>query len=248
MTVVTLADMTPAQREGWEVLLHLGTQLAEECCLIGGQLVWLHAQEHGVDPPRSTEDIDVLMDVRTRTDAIRRACLLLDNVGFSLAGISPDGIGHRFTRPASAGGQVVFDILAPDHLGTRSDLTTTPPARTVEVPGGRTAIDGAEAVEVSVDGHVGTVRRPPLLATIFLKAAATTIPGRHNPDRDWSDLAFLLCLVSDPIGLAAQLSQSEAAKLRRRLTRLLDRRHPAWRNCGDRADLGHTTLQFLIDS
>jgi hypothetical protein len=38
--------------------------------------------------------------------------------GFELDGISPDGIGLRFVKDASAGpGRIVFDILVPEGLG-----------------------------------------------------------------------------------------------------------------------------------
>ena len=51
MSPVRLDGMTPAQHLGWVTLLDLSAQLADDWCLVGGQLVWLHAQEAGVQPP-----------------------------------------------------------------------------------------------------------------------------------------------------------------------------------------------------
>src|SRR5690349_13634160 len=99
---------------------------------------------------------------------------------------------HRYQR-GTAPGTLKVDVLAPDNLGTRVDLTTTPPGRTVEVPGGRQAIQRTETVHVELDGRAGTVRRPSLLGAIIGKAAALSIQTAP-PDRHYRDLAFLLSL------------------------------------------------------
>lgn len=250
MTTVALGSMSPAQRQGWRVLLDLGDVLESGWCLLGGQLVWLLAAEHGADPPRATDDVDVVVDVRTHPDGLRRLCGWLEDVhGFVLDGISPEGIGHRYARDAVPGpGRVLFDVLAPDHLGPRADLTTTPPARTLEAPGARAALDDAERLDVELEGRAGFVWRPPLLAAIGAKAATTAIPVRAAPERDWSDAAFLLTLVADPLAAATALD----AKARRRLRRLdplLDESHWAWRQLGrERARFGHTVLRILLAS
>lgn len=74
MSPVVLTGMTPAQQQGWKVLLDLAVEFSTGWCLVGGQMVWLHALEHGVEPPRATEDIDVVVDVRAARGAIRRLC------------------------------------------------------------------------------------------------------------------------------------------------------------------------------
>jgi hypothetical protein len=148
--------------------------------------------------------------------------------------------------PGTRLGRVVFDVLAPDNVGERADRTTTPPARTLSVPGGRTALDDTEAVPVMLGERSGTVPRPGLLAAILVKASATTIPVRSNPERDWADIAFLLTLVPDPIGMANALTSGRLRRLRV-VEPLLDDRHPAWWPLRDRAELGQATLRFLLD-
>jgi hypothetical protein len=122
--------MTPAQKEGWNVLLDFTRDLSIEWCLLGGQMVWLLASEHGVDPPCATEDMDVVVDLRADAAGIKRLCRWLERHNFELEGINSEGIGHRYGRKADPGpGNVLFDLLAPDNLGPHADLTTSPPAR-----------------------------------------------------------------------------------------------------------------------
>jgi len=247
MATVVLTGLSPAQDEGWQTLLDLAEAFPAGWCLVGGQLVWLLAAEHGAVPPRATDDVDVVVDVRAEPAGVRTVCSWLESRGLELEGINAHGIGHRYVRPADPGpGMVIFDVLAPDNVGPRAKLTTSPPARTVAAPGGRLALNSAEAVRVSIGGRAGTVMRPSLLAAILVKAAATTLATRTNRDRDWTDAAFLLSLVPDPIAMTAELVRADRTRLRR-LTPLLDSGHAAWRPLGDeRARLGHATLEFLV--
>jgi hypothetical protein len=38
--------MTPAQHDGWKLLLDLGDESVSTWCLVGGQMVWLLAAEY----------------------------------------------------------------------------------------------------------------------------------------------------------------------------------------------------------
>ena len=148
--LIPLDSMTPAQTGGWRVLLDLYDAFPEGWCVIGGQIVWLLAREHGVAPIRATEDVDVVVDIRSDQRLIRRLCAWLESRDFDLEGISVDNIGHRYASTTYSGpGKVAFDILAPDNVGARATLTTSPPARTVSAPGTRSALDTAEPVEIS---------------------------------------------------------------------------------------------------
>lgn len=244
--LIPLSSMTPSQEEGWRVLLDLYEAFPGGWCIIGGQMVWLLAREHGVEPVRVTEDIDVVVDIRADQQLITRMCAWLEAREFSLDGISADNIGHRYVSTAYNGpGKVAFDILAPENVGDRADLTTSPPARTVSAPGTRDALDAAEPLEILLGDRSGHVPRPALISAILAKAAATRIPVRANPERDWADLAFLLTLIPDPVSTAAQLSNRQRRKLRA-VSALLGEDHPAWRPLGPRSRLGIAALQFLV--
>jgi hypothetical protein len=75
----------------------------------------------------------------------------------------PDGLVHRLKGYVDSD-QIVIDVLAPDNVGSRADLTTSPPGRTIQVPGGTQALSRAEHVRVAVGGRVGLIPRPNLLA------------------------------------------------------------------------------------
>jgi len=247
MAPVILSSMTPTQEEGWRTLLDLYQNFLSGWCLIGGQMVWLLAIEQGIEPIWLTDDVDVAVDIRADQEAIRRLCAWLESRHFRLEGIDTDGIGHCYLSTTYPGpGQVKFDVLAPDNVGQRADLTTSPPARTVSAPGTRYALDSAEAIEIVLRERSGHVLRPSLIAALLAKAAATTIAVRDNPDRDWRDAAFLLTLVADPIGTAAELTRGQKRRLRI-IRPLLSEDHPAWRQLGERGRLGRIALEFLLE-
>lgn len=237
---VHLERLTPAAFDGWTVSFGIEETFGGGWVVVGGQMVALHAASLEVRLGiRPTDDVDVLVDVRARRGGTRELGDWLNGVGFAHAGMSPDGIGHRWTRPAERGpGTVVVDVLAPEGLGPRTPLVTVPPARTIEVPGGTQALQRAERIHVSVTDVTGQttatghVWRPDLLGAIVAKAAATTIPVRENPDRDWQDVAMLLANVPDPFALAEVATAKDRARLAK-LERLEDRQHLGWALLGD---------------
>lgn len=119
----------------WETLLELADLRPQEWTLIGGQVVFVHAIESDVEPVRVSSDLDVLVNARVVTGGVREFVRAIQGRGFVLAGASPEGLAHRYYR-----GRVSLDVLAPEGLGPGTDITTTPPGRTLQVPGGTQAI------------------------------------------------------------------------------------------------------------
>lgn len=115
----------------WDTLLELADLRPREWTLIGGQMVLVHATEAGVRPPRLSTDLDILVNARVVTGGVREFVRAIEGRGFVLAGASPQGLAHRYRRD-----RVSIDVLAPEGLGPRTDVTTTPPGHTVQVPGG----------------------------------------------------------------------------------------------------------------
>jgi hypothetical protein len=70
MTVV-LEGMSPAQEQGWLVLLDLFPNRRTDWTLIGGQMMYILAAENGVTMPRTTTDMDVVINVVLRTLPLR---------------------------------------------------------------------------------------------------------------------------------------------------------------------------------
>ncbi len=174
-------------------------------------MVLLHALEHGQVPPQISQDGDIVADVRTDQTALRSLVAALVGYGFALEAITPDGRAHRYVREAGHR-PVTVDVLAPEGLGPRTDLTTTPPGRTIEVPAGTQALDRTELVEVRHQGRVGLLPRPSLLGAIVIKGRACTLPGEKS--RHERDLALICSLVDDPFELRAEMSRTDISRVR----------------------------------
>jgi hypothetical protein len=221
---ITLPPLASPVNLLWHVLLDLAGQLRTPWAVVGGQMVLLHALEHGQLPPQISQDGDVVADVRAAPNAIGTMVDALQRAGFTVAGMSPDGLAHRYERTADPT-SIRIDILAPDGLGPRTDLTTTRPGRTLEMPGGTQALQRTEWVDVTHEGRTVAVPRPSLLAAIVAKAAACGLGG--DPARHFRDLALLAALVDDPFAVREQLTKKDLHRMRAAGT-LASARHPAW--------------------
>lgn len=214
----------------WGTLLDLAEKVPKDWTLIGGQMVLLHGLEHGRTPPAASLDLDVLADVISDQRSLRMLVTALEEMGFESTGVSPEGKAHRYKREDSTG-TLVVDLLAPDNLGRRANLTTTPPGTTLEVPGGRQAVMRSESISAQLGDRVGVIHRPSLLGAIVGKAAALGIPTSPK-EKHYRDLAFLLSLPVSPFALKSQLTKADRKKLD--LAKALrDADHAAWRALED---------------
>lgn len=253
--MIRLDQLTPAAEEGWWTLFELGRVDTESWMLVGGQMMHVLASELGIsETVRPTDDLDVVVNVRVKPGGTQWLAAWLRDQDFELDGVSPEGVGHRFVRKAAGGpGHTIVDVLAPEGLGDRTNIYTVRPARTVQAPGSVQAFRRSEVVDVTVTGMIGrgersgVVRRPDLLGALILKAAATEISARENPERDWQDAALLLATIPDPISAAEACDDKDRQRLRL-LTPLDSRDNSGWANLDDEAyRRGTATLAFLID-
>lgn len=222
----------------WATLVELSDVRPGDWTLIGGQMVFLHGLEHDTAPPRVSTDLDILVNARIVSGAVAAFSAEIEGLGFELDGVSPEGIAHRYRR-----GTVSIDVLAPDGLGSRTDLTTTPPGRTLQVPGGTQALARTEFVPVTTSTLTGRVPRPSLLGAIICKAVAVGVDDA--PDAQRLDLVFLLGLVDDPFELIDQLNATDRRRLRARIE-LADERHAVWGRLPlERTDRARATLRLL---
>lgn len=58
----------------------------------------LHGLEKDRVPPRVSEDLDLIVDVRVRPPVLAAIVAALADLGFSDTGVSVDGVAHRFVR------------------------------------------------------------------------------------------------------------------------------------------------------
>ena len=205
----------------WSSLLEISAVAPDDWTLVGAQMVFLHALERQKPPPRRTEDLDLVVDVRALSDQPKELVGHLKDLGYRLKGVTPLGTGHRYVR-----GRVNVDVLLPDNIGNRANRYVEPGAESVEVPGGSQALRRSVRIEVRSSDVVGFIPRPSLLGAILLKARAVEVDD--VPDAQRRDLVFLLSLVDEPFELAVDVTKTEQRWLRRR-QELLEPSHGAWR-------------------
>jgi hypothetical protein len=170
--VLELPLLDALETELWDALLDIADRIPDGWTLIGGQMVLLHGLERDRLPPRVSEDLDLVVDVRVRPPVLSELVAALCDLGFTDAGVSADGVAHRFVR-----GEVGVDVLAPDGVGERVDLKTIGGGVTVEVGGGTFALQRSEAMAVRSGERTGHVPRPDLVGAILIKAVAVTRDG-----------------------------------------------------------------------
>ncbi len=236
--MIVLPDLGDHTVELWPALLDIAEAVPVDWVLVGGQMVLLHALEHGVAWPRVSMDLDLLVNVRVAT-RLRTFVAGIEALGFELDGMSPELVAHRYRR-----GRAAVDVLAPDGVGERADLTTTPPGRTLQIPGGTQALQRAEQVAVRYGERTGVIARPTLLGSIVGKACAVDVDD--VPRNQEIDLALLLSLVEDPFVLRDQLTGKDRQRLRRR-SAMTDPSHRVWRSFDrDAAANAIAALRILV--
>ncbi len=160
--------------------------------LVGGQMVLLHEVERGSVDTRPTVDVDVVVDLRAEPPGLERLRAALLSASFEQDSPGPEGIAHRYRR-----GGAVIDVLAPDNLGARTDLTLGV-GRTIPAPGATQALRRTGVVQVDLAGVRAEVRRPELVGALIGKAAAVTKISSQSEGhrakhlRDFDSLARLL--------------------------------------------------------
>jgi hypothetical protein len=105
--MIVMPAMSAAQAASWHGVMDLYERLDHGWTIVGGQLVHLHCAERGHVPPRPTDDIDTVIDVRAETTMLQTATLT--NLGFTSGGVSAEGLQHRWIR-----NDAVLDVLLPD--------------------------------------------------------------------------------------------------------------------------------------
>jgi hypothetical protein len=190
--VIELPAMPPAQTSSWVGLLDLYDHLPDGWTLVGGQLVHLHCAERGQFPVRPTNDADTVIDVRADPRMLARFTTALTELGFEPAGISAEGLQHRWAR-----GDASIDVLLPDGIGDRaSSRVGATGSPTLQTAGGTQALQRTQTVAVAVDGRTGHVRRPNLVGALVGKAAALSNAGDAGRGRHRRDFAVLAALLT----------------------------------------------------
>lgn len=254
LSVIGSADLPVLGDDGrlWNALFDLSERLPVDHAIIGGVMVYLHGVTAGRQPPRVTEDVDVLFDIKVMPSSLRDAVAVLKEMGYGVAPGSPRQSTHRYIGPA---GESV-DVLAPylrDH--PPPDLTTTPPGETITVLGGKEALEHRVLIRASHADRTTSVVVPDLARALKIKAAAYSTEHRSRPakafnSRHLSDLAFLVSLVRDPDAVLDDLGPAPSDGHLAQAHVLDDRGHHAWSAAGSAAEdalLAWEVLRSTVD-
>ncbi|MFC0435033.1 hypothetical protein [Kutzneria buriramensis] len=224
-----------ADQKLWPPLLEMSRRLPPEHAVIGGVMVLLHGLAAGRRPPaRVTRDVDVLFNVEVMPGSLQAAVAVLEQeLGYHLAIDSPAGLAHRYVGPAGE----VIDVLAPAGVKPRPDLVTTPPGTTIEVFGGRKALQHRVVIQASYDGQSAAVVVPDLGRAMLIKASAYGVDSRKGPaasfnSRHLQDLVYLLTTVDDLDALLDALGPPPAEGHFDQAAVLDDPNHHCWETAG----------------
>jgi len=253
---VELAVLGGALGAVWDGLLALADAVGDlPWTVVGGQMVFLHAAEHGVAVHRVSADIDAAVDLRADPAGLAKLVAALTSLGFESVGESPEGHAYRFERPDHRGVAAVdlavdtddvavrVDVLAPEGLGAHADLRTVGTGTAFPAQGISQALVRTELVAVRSAGTARWVPRPNLLGAIVSKATAITVDA-VDTDRHRQDLAFLCGLVADPFAIAAGVTKKDRFRLRGAAA-TFPSDHRAWRSAAVPRD-AQVVLDTLI--
>jgi hypothetical protein len=204
-------------------------------------MVLLHAMCTGVQPLRATDDIDILAEVLAGSDGLRLMVDAIKPLGFQPVEDSAGRV-YRFARQRD---NLVVDVLAPDHTPPRWQLRTVRGKDTIQVDGGRQAMQRPALIEVIRRGSTARIPVPDLLGALVLKAAAWAVDSRDR-QRHSGDAALLVSLMQDPRQDRNRFTGSDRNRINK-LNKVLDDPAAAeWAALGDRAPDGHTRWKRLL--
>lgn len=240
MPAVVMPVMDPQQEASWLGLFRLAEKVPDGWTLVGGQMVHLHCAERGVDPYRSTPDIDTVLDVRGVPKILMTVTSSLEEAGFDSQGVT---MGEKQHRWAERDGPGIIDVLIPENLGRAADYHGAGGFPGLPTPGAQFALNRSETVNVTVGPTTGTIRRPTLLGATIAKAAAYSVTVASNRAKHLDDIALLSSMLTAPDLRNAELSKGERRYLAAALPHA--REHPATGEIPGAAD-GLSRLERLL--
>jgi hypothetical protein len=237
-----ITSVDSAEAEIWRLAREVSGLLRNlPWVLIGGLMVRIIEAEHGITTQWTTGDVDTVLDIRAVSTATEEASRRLMAARFEPE--RQDGnLTYRFVR-----GNDVVDVLAPDNMGDRANLTTVPPDATMEALGSRQALDRSRTVTLDAGDGPFDLPVPSLVGAFVIKARVVgNVQRKEVRAKHERDLARLLALVADPVAARAELSRNERGYLRQRAD-MVNAAHPAWARVPNAED-GAIALSILINS
>lgn len=196
MSVPTPAVEVSSSAHPWSTIYTLSKSCDSSLWLLtGGLMVQLHAIMNGITA-RPTLDADLLIDVISNKDNVRKVYNTLNNLGFALQ----TGLTGYATRLRNHNNDVV-DVLIADHTPKKLfgflNIFNIP---LLSMPGGAQAIERSMLVKL-IDRHENNeamLRIPDLLGALILKSAAYNADNMGDREKHLYDAALIASLIDDP--------------------------------------------------
>ena len=131
---LTVPQMGAKLTACWVSILEMSAWPVDGWTLVGGQMVLLHGLLNGILPPRLSEDVDVVVDVRVIPPPLGVFARMLADHGYE-PHVSRDSVAHRWEREG-----VRVDLVATEGTGPRTDLRTVGPFKTIAIEGSTQAV------------------------------------------------------------------------------------------------------------
>jgi antitoxin HicB len=147
-------------------------------------MVALHGWKMGRKQPRASRDADILVNARVVSNGTERVSEALLSRGFSLDGVSPEGLGHRFLN-----GQVRFDVLGPDGVGSRTGLFRSAVTSLSSCPLSTIPIHWKEGSQEVNAGGSAVIRSFPIPVAPVIEESHTPLMRQLSFDdfHEWDD-------------------------------------------------------------
>lgn len=210
----------------WALVREISAVLpAGSWTLIGGLMVQAHALHAGLEPTRTTRDVDLLLHIETGVTTYPSTRRRLTGCGFTA--LEPAGRNapeHRFVR-----GTDVVDVLIADHPGPWAVANRVGATSAVKAPGGTSALRKTVTLEIPDGQAVVRISLPNIIGALTLKGGAYREDSRDR-ERHLEDAAVLAATIDDAEALAEDTAQWTSTD-RRRIATLwaaLEQHTTAW--------------------
>ena len=168
-------------QDGFELVEEIANNLSpDRWLLVGGLMVHAHAQLAGIQHARPTDDVDLVVEVRTGSYA--QAAAVLQRLGYVQHGsLDRHAPFHRFTR-----GREHVDLMGPEDKPVRFLGREV-----LAVPGSRSAL--TRTIIHKTAGGVA-IRIPDVESAQSLKGAAFRLPGPNKVRHLQDGVTLFACL------------------------------------------------------
>lgn len=206
------------EKASWKALQELSAICSEGWVLVGGFSIKALSQKYNIDFQRSTDDGDIVLNLRTFPKTVTKLESSLREIGMSPL-FNPSGYDHRWVREDGA----AIDILIPTGMGDKWTSNKFPGfGYHVETHGAQFIIDHSEYEDFQIEDARFQVRIPTLIGALYGKCSAFLNPDQ-NPGRHAEDIELLCSTLGiDELDELKRLRKNELDRIKNGLRKTID--------------------------